>query len=202
MARKLRRNLSNNDEVDFFFCDKYLKNNLKVNLKPAVDIRKAKVNIFQSIYGDNIMIVQSATRAHDDDIIRVWESSVRATHHFLTEEKIAELKIAIKDIYLPHLAVFVTFDSAGNMTGFLGCDKHRLEMLFISQENRGQGTGKKLLQYAIDTLGITELDVNEQNPQAIGFYQNMGFKQYARSELDGEGNPFPILHMRLNKESA
>lgn len=117
MARKLRRNLSNNDEVDFF-CDKYLKNNLKVNLKPAVDIRKAKVNIFQSIYGDNIMIVQSATRAHDDDIIRVWESSVRATHHFLTEEKIAELKIAIKDIYLPHLAVFVTFDSAGNMTGF------------------------------------------------------------------------------------
>ncbi|WP_272536526.1 GNAT family N-acetyltransferase [Providencia sp. PROV182] len=148
------------------------------------------------------MIVQSATRAHDDDIIRVWESSVRATHHFLTEEKIAELKIAIKDIYLPHLAVFVTFDSAGNMTGFLGYDKHRLEMLFISQENRGQGTGKKLLQYAIDTLGITELDVNEQNPQAIGFYQHMGFKQYARSELDGEGNPFPILHMRLNKESA
>ncbi|MFW0929144.1 MAG: GNAT family N-acetyltransferase [Providencia rettgeri] len=144
------------------------------------------------------MIVQTATRAHDNEIIRVWESSVRATHHFLPEEKIAELKVAIKDIYLPNLAVFVTFDDLGNMIGFLGCDEHRLEMLFISPENKGQGTGKKLLQYAIDTLGITELDVNEQNPQAIGFYQHMGFTQYARSELDGEGNPYPILHMRLN----
>lgn len=31
------------------------------------------------------MIVQTATRAHDNEIIRVWESSVRATHHFLPE---------------------------------------------------------------------------------------------------------------------
>ncbi|OAT53609.1 histone acetyltransferase [Providencia heimbachae ATCC 35613] len=42
------------------------------------------------------------------------------------------------------------------------------------------------------------IDVNEQNPQAVGFYQHMGFSQYRRSELDGQGNPFPVLHMRLN----
>lgn len=143
------------------------------------------------------MIVQAATRAHDDEIIRVWESSVRATHDFLPEEKIDELKVVIKQLYLPNLAVFVAFDDAEKMIGFLGCAENRLEMLFISPENRGQGTGKKLLQYAIERLGVTELDVNEQNPQAVGFYQHMGFVQYARSELDGEGNPFPLLHMRL-----
>ncbi|WP_273804399.1 acetyltransferase [Providencia rettgeri] len=143
------------------------------------------------------MIVQAASRAHDDEIIRVWEASVRATHDFLPEEKINELKVAIKQLYLPNLAVFVAFDDKGKMVGFLGCAENRLEMLFISPENRGQGTGKKLLQYAIEELGVTELDVNEQNPQAVGFYQHMGFVQYGRSELDGEGNPFPLLHMRL-----
>lgn len=143
------------------------------------------------------MIVQAATRAHDDEIIRVWEASVRATHDFLPEEKIDELKVAIKQLYLPNLAVFVAFDDDGKMVGFLGCAENRLEMLFISPENRGQGTGKKLLHYAIEKLGVTELDVNEQNPQAVGFYQHMGFVQYGRSELDGEGNPFPLLHMRL-----
>lgn len=143
------------------------------------------------------MIVQAATRAHDDEIIHVWETSVRATHDFLPEEKINELKVAIKQLYLPNLAVFVAFDDTGKMAGFLGCAENRLEMLFISPENRGQGTGKKLLQYAIEELGVTELDVNEQNPQAVGFYQHMGFVQYGRSELDGEGNPFPLLHMHL-----
>ncbi|MFD1092051.1 acetyltransferase [Providencia vermicola] len=143
------------------------------------------------------MIVQAATRAHDDEIIRIWEASVRATHDFLPEEKINELKVAIKQLYLPNLAVFVAFDDTGKMVGFLGYAENRLEMLFISPENRGQGTGKKLLQYAIEKWGITELDVNEQNPQAVGFYEHMGFVQYDRSELDGEGNPFPLLHMRL-----
>ncbi|WP_369311844.1 acetyltransferase [Providencia rettgeri] len=146
------------------------------------------------------MIVQTATRAHDDEIIRVWEASVRATHDFLSDEKIDELKVAIKQLYLPNLAVFVAFDDTGKMVGFLGCAENRLEMLFIAPENRGQGTGKKLLQYAIEQLGVTELDVNEQNPQAVGFYQHMGFVQYGRSELDGEGNPFPLLHMRLSTE--
>ena len=82
--------------------------------------------------------------------------------------------------------------------GFIVTDENRLEMLFITPNNRGKGTGKLLLQYAINQLGITEVDVNEQNPQAVGFYQYMGFIQYARSEIDGEGNPFPILHMKLN----
>jgi putative acetyltransferase len=43
------------------------------------------------------------------------------------------------------------------------------------------------------------VDVNEQNPQGVGFYRHMGFEQVGRSELDGQGNPFPLLHMRLGE---
>lgn len=44
---------------------------------------------------------------------------------------------------------------------------------------------------------ITKVDVNEQNPQAIGFYEKMGFKPIGRSEKDGSGKPYPIIHMSL-----
>lgn len=143
------------------------------------------------------MKIQPAISSQFNEIIAVWESSVSATHDFLTEENISELKIAILEQYLPQLAVYVAMDEDDQVNGFLGVSENKLEMLFISQQNRGHGTGKKLLNFALEQLSINEVDVNEQNPQAVGFYKHMGFKQYARSEIDGEGNPFPILHMRL-----
>jgi putative acetyltransferase len=37
--------------------------------------------------------------------------------------------------------------------------------------------------------------VNEQNPAAVGFYEALGFTVRGRSPVDGEGRPFPLLHM-------
>ena len=37
----------------------------------------------------------------------------------------------------------------------------------------------------------------EQNPQAKGFYEHMGFQVYKRTDLDGQGNPYPLLYMSL-----
>lgn len=81
----------------------------------------------------------------------------------------------------------------------MGIDSNRLEMLFLSQEVRGKGLGKQLLQYSIETYNIQELTVNEQNPQAVGFYEHMGFQTYKRTEYDEEGNPYPLLYMRLSR---
>ena len=46
---------------------------------------------------------------------------------------------------------------------------------------------------------MNELAVNEDNPQARGFYEHMGFKIYKRSPLDEQGNLYPILYMKLEK---
>ena len=77
----------------------------------------------------------------------------------------------------------------------MGLDGHKLEMLFISPEKRGRGLGRKLLEYGMEKFGVNELVVNEQNPQARGFYEHMGFAVRERSELDEQGNPYPILFM-------
>lgn len=39
--------------------------------------------------------------------------------------------------------------------------------------------------------------MNEQNPDAVGFYEHLGFRTYKRTELDEEGRPYPLLYMRL-----
>ncbi|MEE4245289.1 MAG: GNAT family N-acetyltransferase [Kangiellaceae bacterium] len=63
-------------------------------------------------------------------------------------------------------------------------------MLFLLDRVRGQGIGKTLLNYAVEKLGATKVDVNEQNPQAVEFYKYMGFKVDSRSPLDEMGKPF------------
>ena len=83
---------------------------------------------------------------------------------------------------------------------FMGVQNGRLEMLFAAPKERGRGVGKRLLQYGMENYGIVELTVNEQNPQAVGFYEHMGFETYKRTALDEEGNPYPLLYMkRLRK---
>lgn len=72
-------------------------------------------------------------------------------------------------------------------------------MLFIGLNKRGQGIGKQLLEYALNELQVNEVDVNEQNPQAVGFYQYMGCIVVKRIETDREGKPYPILTMKDQK---
>lgn len=88
-------------------------------------------------------------------------------------------------------------NNQGAILGFLGIAEKNIEMLFISPENRGQGIGKLLLNYAVKEQGAKKVDVNEQNLQAVGFYEHLGFKVKSRSAIDGMGKPYPLLHMEL-----
>ena len=78
-------------------------------------------------------------------------------------------------------------------------DCRRLEMLFLAADERGVGLGRQMLEYAVRHYGVRELTVNAQNPQAIGFYEHMGFSVWKRTELDEAGDPFPLLYMRRNR---
>lgn len=133
-------------------------------------------------------------------ITDVWEASVRATHDFLREADIQKMKPLVRDEYLYLVTLFGVRDADGRILGFIGVEGNKIEMLFIHPEARGKGIGKQLLRYAIDHLGTDEVDVNEQNGQAVGFYLHAGFKVTGRSELDGQGQPFPLLHLKLVKE--
>ena len=79
----------------------------------------------------------------------------------------------------------------------MGIDDTKLEMLFVKDNERGKWFGKYLLNYGIEKYGINILTVNEQNPAAKDFYKYMGFNVYKRSEIDEQGNHYPILYMKI-----
>lgn len=143
------------------------------------------------------MIVENVLPENYAEMLNVWEESVRATHDFITEEDIGFFKPVIIEQAFPAVTLKCVKGESGSILGFLGAQNSKVEMLFILNEARGKGIGKALLQYAIEQLGATKVDVNEQNPQAVGFYEHMGFKVVSRSPLDDMGKPFPILHMTL-----
>jgi putative acetyltransferase len=134
-----------------------------------------------------------------EELTRVWEASVRATHDFLPDSYIELLKNLVLTRYLDSVMLICTKDSSQRITGFAGVAAGKIEMLFIDPDHRGQGLGKKLLRYALEHLNANELDVNEQNPQALGFYFKQGFEVIGRSEVDGMGQPYPLLHMRVRQ---
>lgn len=141
--------------------------------------------------------ISKASKEDYCQIIELWESSVRATHHFLKEEDILFYKDRILDKYFDLVDLYIVKNSK-RMLGFMGVGDGSIEMLFVDPLARGKGVGKYLLCYGVSELNIKKVDVNEENEQAVGFYQKLGFMVKGRSDLDGEGKPYPILHMELS----
>ena len=129
-------------------------------------------------------------------LLRIWEDAVRATHLFLTDAEIMRIREYVPQALGQVTHLVVAEGEAGAPAAFMGVDGERLEMLFLSPAVRGRGLGRRLLQYGIENYGVHEVTVNEQNPQAVGFYTHLGFKAYKRSEQDEEGGPYPLLYMR------
>ena len=139
---------------------------------------------------------------HPEDfprMVEVWEASVRATHHFVSEEDIQLFKTLLLDVFRQTSELACVRDAEGEVAGFVGVTEDDLGMLFIHPACRGHGAGRRLVEHAVSRLGARRLDVNEQNEQAVGFYLRMGFEVAGRSALDGMGKPYPLLHMRLRE---
>lgn len=125
----------------------------------------------------------------------IWESAVKATHHFLDAKDFIYYQSRITD-YFEQVNLYVYQDEKGDLLGFMGVSGFMLEMLFVDASSRGRGIGRELLHYAVENLNVRKLDVNEQNTQAVGFYTHLGFKIIGRSPLDNEGKPYPLLHLQ------
>ena len=146
-----------------------------------------------------ILKIKALDQETENKLLVIWESSVRATHNFLSDPEINNIKK-----YVPHALrrvshLIVAYDE-NEPVAFMGINDLKLEMLFVDANQRGNGIGKALITYGIHNLDINELAVNEQNPGARGFYEHMGFKAVERSEFDDQGNPYPILIMKKNLE--
>ena len=128
-------------------------------------------------------------------LTELWEASVRASHHFLREEDIENLKPYVTEGLASIRHLYVVFDTDAP-TAFIGIQDEKIEMLFVSPQYLRKGIGKQLVIMAVKNHKAIFVDVNEQNPGARAFYEKLGFVEFGRTEMDEQGNPFPIIEMR------
>ncbi len=130
------------------------------------------------------------------EIIQIWKSSVDATHDFLTAHDRQEIEKEVVGFF-SETPVWVATNHDDQLFGFMFLHEGHLEALFVAASARGLGVGKRLILHALALHPELSIDVNEQNQQAVGFYQHMGFQVSGRSERDNQGRPYPLLHLRM-----
>ena len=146
-----------------------------------------------------IIEVQTRTNELIENLLEIWEDSVTATHLFLSDDEIKKIKEYVPEAIKNVSHLIIIENEYHKLIAFMGIEDTTLEMLFLKNSERGKGLGKKLLMYGLKKYNVNNLTVNEQNPQALAFYEHMGFKTYKRTELDEQGNAYPILYMTLKR---
>lgn len=144
-----------------------------------------------------ISVIRNRTPQTIASLLCVWERSVRATHDFLSDAEIRRIRAYVPQALQGVRHLIAAESESGAVAAFAGVENRRIEMLFVAPERRGAGIGKALLRYAVRAFGADEVTVNEQNAQAVGFYEHMGFTAYRRTDTDEQGGPYPLLYMWL-----
>lgn len=144
------------------------------------------------------MDIRRAVPTDREVLLNVWLRSVRATHTFVPEEDIQSMVPHVRE-YLAssETELWVVCDGGGAPMGFMGMSGSKMESLFLAPELHRRGAGRRLVRHAQALHGELTVDVNEQNAAARAFYEACGFVVEGRSELDDQGRPYPLLHMRL-----
>lgn len=90
-----------------------------------------------------------------------------------------EIQVHLTSDYFPQVTLLVA-ECGGKPAGFAGVAGNSLEMLFVHADFRGRGIGKTLLTHVIEEHGVRAVDVNEDNAQAVRFYEIFGFEPVLR----------------------
>lgn len=129
-----------------------------------------------------------------DRAIEIWRNAVDATHDFLTPEDRTAIDALVCG-FLPSAPLWFAVDAQDRPLAFMLVDDGHMEALFVDPECRGTGVGAALVKHGLSLHPSMTTDVNEQNGQAVGFYERMGFRRTGRSPLDGQGRPYPLIHL-------
>lgn len=143
------------------------------------------------------MEIRRALPADRDVLLEIWLRSVQATHTFVSQADITEMTPQVRE-YLGSSATdfWVVCDQSARLMGFMGLGGSQIESLFLAPEFLRRGAGRTMIDHARSLHNELTVDVNEQNAEAVAFYRAVGFVVERRSELDDQGRPYPLLHLR------
>jgi putative acetyltransferase len=125
----------------------------------------------------------------------IWRRAVDATHDFLAPDDRDAIEAELVTFF-PQISLLLAVDDNDTPLGFMFLHDGHMEALFIDPDQHGKGIGKALIQRAVAEHPALTTDVNEQNHKALGFYEHQGFERTGRSTHDGQGRPYPLIHLR------
>ena len=144
------------------------------------------------------MNIRRAIPADRETLLDIWLKSAGETHTFVSQEDLRSMIPQVRDYLVSDGTEFwVLCDESGAIMGFMGMSGSKMDALFLAPEHHRRGCGRRLVRHAQAIHGELTVDVNEQNAGARDFYAAYGFVLEGRSELDDQGRPYPLLHMRL-----
>ena len=144
------------------------------------------------------MNIRTATPADEEHILNIWRAAVDTTHHSVSATDRQQIEDEVVT-FLPHAPLWLSVDNNDAPTGFMLLDNGHMEALFIHPSQHGSGIGRALVQHARSMHLTLTTDVNEQNEQAVGFYEHMGCERTGRSDKDSQGRPYPLIHLRIRQ---
>lgn len=142
-----------------------------------------------------VIRIRKSTAADGPGVIDIWRRAVDATHNFLRPEDRCAIEAEVATL-LPNASLDLAADEAGRVLGFMLLNGSHMEALFVDPEFRGAGIGRALVEEALRRFPRLSTDLNAQNAQALGFYERLGFERIGGSPLDGQGRPYPLIHLR------
>ncbi|OLS51716.1 acetyltransferase [Rhodovulum sulfidophilum] len=128
-------------------------------------------------------------------VLDIWRRAVDATHGFLAPEDRAAIERELA-VFLPTVPLCLAVDDADVPQGFMLLHEGHMEALFVDPACHGRGIGSALIRFALKAHPGLTTDVNEANRRALAFYEARGFEKTGRSALDGQGRPYPLVHLR------
>ena len=133
-------------------------------------------------------------------VLEIWRAAVDATHGFLSDSDRAEIDRMVERDFLPNADLWIAEDGGGPVQGFLVMDGDMIDALFVDPAVHGRGIGTLLLGHALSLSPRARVDASEQASNALPFYLARGFRIVGRSELDPQGRPYPLIHLRYGAD--
>ncbi len=141
-----------------------------------------------------MMAIRNSRPDEGESAVEIWRRAVDATHGFLSEADRKAIDEMVSG-FLPQVPLWFAVNADDRPLAFMFIDQGHMEALFVDPAHHGKGIGAALVGHGLSLHPRMTTDVNEQNAQALGFYEKMGFKRTGRSELDGQGRPYPLIHL-------
>lgn len=173
----------------------FLKNGFKMMCAQKVEVMGVELDNFVM----HKPLIYKVGEAEYEELLQLWETSVRHTHHFLSDADILFYKLLIAEQCFPDVSLYALYNIMGKIVAFIGVKDKMIEMLFVHPDVQGKGYGSLLVDFAVRQHSVCAVDVNEQNEEALKFYLHKGFHIVGRDEQDGFGKNYPVLHLNLTE---